>query len=77
MRQILTSPELCGWPASRVKQLSDESGNRQLVIKLRKLAGESTGVFLSDCAGHGTPGETGPCLVLAATQEEHPGVTGL
>jgi hypothetical protein len=40
-----------------VKQLSSESGNRQLIIKLRKRAGESTGVFLLYDAGHGTPGE--------------------
>jgi glycine betaine/choline ABC-type transport system substrate-binding protein len=77
MRQILTNPELCGWPASRVKQLSNESDNRQLVIKLRKWARETTGVFLLYFVGHGTPGEKGPCLTLTDTHEEHPDATGL
>jgi len=77
MRQILTNPELCGWPASRVKQLSNESDNRQLIVKLRKWARETTGVFLLYYVGHGTPGETGPCLTLTDTQEEHPDATGL
>lgn len=77
MRQILTNPELCGWPASRVKQLANESDNRQLIVKLRKWARETTGVFLLYYVGHGTPGETGPCLTLTDTQEEHPDATGL
>lgn len=77
MRQILTNPELCGWPASRVKQLSNESDNRQLIIKLRKWAAETTGVFLLYYVGHGTPGEKGPYLTLTDTLEEHPDATGL
>jgi glycine betaine/choline ABC-type transport system substrate-binding protein len=77
MRQVLTSPELCGWPASRVRQLSNESDNRQLIIKLRKWARETTGVFLLYFVGHGTPGEKGPCLTLTDTHEEHPDATGL
>ena len=63
MRQVLTNPELCGWPASRVKQLSNESDNRQLIIKLRRWARETTGVFLLYYVGHGTPGENGPCQI--------------
>jgi osmoprotectant transport system substrate-binding protein len=78
MRQVLTNPELCAWPASRVKHLSNESDNRQLIIKLRKWARETTGVFLLYYVGHGTPGdEKGPCLTLADTELEHPDATGL
>jgi len=77
MRQILTNPELCGWPASRVKQLSNESDNRQFIIKLRRWAQETTEVFLLYYVGHGTPGEKGPCLTLTDTQVEYPDVTGL
>lgn len=77
MRQILTNPELCGWPAPRVKQLSNESDNRQLIIKLRRWARETTGVFLLYYVGHGTPGENGPCLSLSDTQLEHPDATGV
>jgi glycine betaine/choline ABC-type transport system substrate-binding protein len=77
MRQILTNPELCGWPASRVRQLSNVSDNRQLIIKLRQWARETTGVFLLYFVGHGTPGEKGPCLTLTDTHEELPAATGL
>jgi glycine betaine/choline ABC-type transport system substrate-binding protein len=77
MRQVLTDPELCGWPASRVKQLSNESDNGKLSIKLRKWAQETTAVFLLYYVGHGTPGEKGPCLTLTDTQAEYPDDTGL
>jgi osmoprotectant transport system substrate-binding protein len=77
MRQILTDPELCGWPAARVKQLANVSDNRQIIIKLREWARNATGVFLLYYVGHGTPGEQGPCLTLTDTQEQHPDATGL
>jgi glycine betaine/choline ABC-type transport system substrate-binding protein len=77
MHQILTDPELCGWPAGRVKQLSNVSDNRRVLIKIREWAREATGVFLLYYVGHGTPGEQGPCLTLTDTQEQHPDATGL
>ncbi|OLE22807.1 MAG: hypothetical protein AUG49_17965 [Catenulispora sp. 13_1_20CM_3_70_7] len=77
MRQILTDPELCRWPPSRVKQLANVSDSRQVIIKLREWARKATGVFLLYYVGHGTPGEQGPCLALSDTQEQHPDATGL
>ncbi|HEY3872267.1 MAG TPA: hypothetical protein VGM10_28150 [Actinocrinis sp.] len=77
MHQILTDPELCGWPPGRVKQLANVSDSRQVIIKLREWAQKTTGVFLLYYVGHGTPGERGPCLTLADTQEQHPDATGL
>jgi osmoprotectant transport system substrate-binding protein len=78
MRQILTNPELCGWPASRVRQLSNESDHRQLIMKLRKWTQESTGVFLLYYVGHGTTDDNGGlCLTLCETRDEHPDATGL
>jgi len=77
MRQILTNPELCGWPPARVKVLANASDSRQVIIKLREWARKTTGVFLLYYVGHGTPGEQGPCLTLTDTQEQHPDATGL
>jgi len=77
MRQILTNPELCGWPPARVKVLANASDNRQVIIRLREWARKTTGVFLLYYVGHGTPGEQGPCLTLSDTQEQHPDATGL
>lgn len=77
MYQILTDPDLCGWPPARVKQLANASDNRQVLIKLREWARQATGVFLLYYVGHGTPGEQGPCLTLTDTQEQHPDATGL
>jgi glycine betaine/choline ABC-type transport system substrate-binding protein len=77
MRQMLTSPELCGWPASRVRQLSNVSDNRQLIVNLRQWARETSEIFFLYYVGHGTPDEKGPCLALTDTQLEYPDATGL
>jgi len=77
MRQILTNPELCGWPADRVTQLPNHSDSRRLIIKLREWARDTTGVFLVYYVGHGTPEKDGPCLTLTDTLLEHPDATGV
>jgi glycine betaine/choline ABC-type transport system substrate-binding protein len=77
MRQILTNPELCGWPANRVTQLPNQSGSHRLIIKLREWALDTTGVFLVYYVGHGTPEKDGPCLTLTDTVLEHPDITGV
>jgi glycine betaine/choline ABC-type transport system substrate-binding protein len=77
MRQILISPELCGWPASRVTQLPNESDRSRLIIKLREWARDTADVLLLYYVGHGTPQADGPCLALTDTELEYADVTGV
>jgi actin-like ATPase involved in cell morphogenesis len=78
MRQILTHPDLCGWPAGRVTVLEDPTDVRMLVKTLRGLARDTNDVLLVYFVGHGVMLRRGQlCLVLADTEADHADVTGL
>lgn len=77
MWQILTNPELCGWPASRVTQMPNLYDSSRLIVRLREEARSTTGVFLVYYVGHGTPANDGPCLTLTDTKPDHPDATGV
>lgn len=77
IRQVLTAPELCGWPPSQIKELFNVADSRQATIKLQKWAEQTTGTFLLYYVGHGTPSRNGPYLTLTDTQAKYPGVTSV
>ena len=53
MREVLTDPALCGWPATSVTSVRDASDPRTLMRTLRKLAGEAEETLLLYFAGPG------------------------
>lgn len=79
MHQMLTDPELGGWPYSRVTVIGDPVDSRHLALQLRGIAQDTVGALLIYFVGHGTPsphsGE--PVLALTDTQADGPDVTGL
>ena len=78
MRQVLTDPDLCGWPAEQVTVLADPSDVRRLVQTLRRLARNTDEVLLVYFVGHGVIMRRGHlCLALADTDAEDPDITGL
>lgn len=77
MRQILTTRELCAWPPSRVKELSNRPGRSRVTVKLQSWASEATGIFLLYYVGHGIPNKNGPYLTLTDSEAKHPGATSL
>jgi len=77
-REVLTDPELCGWPSACVDTAADSPDAARLARQLRRVAAETTGVLLVYFVGHGTITDDGQlCLVLTGTEAEDPDVTGL
>jgi glycine betaine/choline ABC-type transport system substrate-binding protein len=77
MRQVLTAPELCGWPPSQIKELFNYENSGQATVKLQKWAAQTTGTFLLYYVGHGTPSRNGPYLTLTDTKAEYTGATSV
>jgi glycine betaine/choline ABC-type transport system substrate-binding protein len=77
MRQVLTAPELCGWPPSQIKELFNYENSSQATVKLQKWAAKTTGTFLLYYVGHGTPSRNGPYLTLTGTKAEYTGATSV
>jgi hypothetical protein len=78
MRELLTDPGLCAWPAERTRVLKDPSDVRRLVQTLRRLARESADVLLVYFAGHGTISRRGKlCMILTDTESTDTDITGL
>src|SRR5580692_3419382 len=64
-REVLTDPELCGWPSARVDTVANPLDGARLARHLRRVAAETTGVLLVYFVGHGTITDDGQlCLVL-------------
>ncbi|MEV0266042.1 caspase family protein [Streptomyces sp. NPDC050617] len=78
MDQLLTDPELCGWPEDRVTVLEDFQDAARLALELRKLAEETTETLLVYFVGHGVISETGDlCLTTGDTDLRYPDLTAL
>ncbi|MFG1861072.1 caspase, EACC1-associated type [Microbispora bryophytorum] len=78
MYEVLTDPELCGWPEARVEVLANPVDNRAVAKLIRRLAQETSQVFLLYYVGHGTLTPRGDlCLTLADTEADAPDLTGL
>jgi hypothetical protein len=78
MRETLTDPALCGWPAERVIAWEDPTDVRPLVRDLRRLARQTLDVLLVYFVGHGTITPRGQlCMILADTDADNADITGL
>src|SRR6185437_11265433 len=73
MQAVLTSPELCGWPASNVVVPKATSDASHIGLTLRQLAGKATEVLLVYFVGHGMFGRNERFyLSLAGTDGQDP-----
>jgi glycine betaine/choline ABC-type transport system substrate-binding protein len=78
LREILTHPQLCGWPDERITVLHNPVDVRQLVTDLRQWAPDIDDVLLVYFVGHGTITPQGElCLALTDTDFTQSDVTGL
>jgi hypothetical protein len=78
MRDILTDPELCGWPRDRVMLFPDPENGGRFAQQLRRIAEHTTGVLLFYFVGHGTITRRGDlCLTLTDTEADGAEYTGL
>lgn len=76
--EVLTDPQLCGWPRDRVTVLLDPVDVRLILPDLRRLAMETEDTLLFYFAGHGTISTRGDlCLILSDTRAEHEDISGL
>jgi HEAT repeat protein len=77
MRQILTEPELCGWPEDRVRVIENKT-RVELEMELRSLTSDCDDVLLLYFVGHGVVLEDGElCWVLTDTALDNPDIAGL
>jgi len=78
MRDILTDPDLCGWPRDRVILFPDPENGGRFAQQLRRIAENTTGVLLVYFVGHGTITRRGElCLTLTDTEADGVEYTGL
>jgi uncharacterized membrane protein HdeD (DUF308 family) len=78
LREVLTDPGLCGWPAERTTVLKNPPDVRRLMQNLRRLAQDTEDVLLVYFVGHGTILRRGQlCLVLTDTEADDSDITGL
>ncbi|MFD1539581.1 caspase, EACC1-associated type [Nonomuraea guangzhouensis] len=78
LHQVLTDPNLCGWPAEQITLIPNPADVAGLVRTLRRLARDTTDVLLVYFVGHGIILQNGHlCLPLTGTDEGDPDVTGL
>ena len=78
MEQILTDPNVGGWPKERVSVFQDPDDVRDLTLQLRRIAERTSDLLLVYHVGHGTVLPRGElCLALSDTLSEHPDITGL
>lgn len=77
MRDVLTDPELCGWPKDRVSVIENKT-RVDLEQDLRRLASDCDDVLLLYFVGHGVVLEEGElCWVLTDTALDNPDIAGL
>ncbi|MEV4313574.1 caspase family protein [Actinocrispum sp. NPDC049592] len=78
MRDILTDPQLCGWPEDRVEVIANPVNPGRLAQRLRRIARDTRGVLLLYFVGHGTLTPDGElCLALSDTDAGDADLTGL
>ncbi|ALG10196.1 caspase, EACC1-associated type [Kibdelosporangium phytohabitans] len=78
MRELLTDPALCGWPADWIEPIVNPLSANHLAGQLTDLAEATTGVLLLYYAGHGTLAPRGDlCLTVTSTRSDRPKITGL
>lgn len=78
MRQALTDPRLCGWPAESVTLVSNPGSAAELAVTIARIAERTPGVLLLYYVGHGSMSVRGElCLTTTTTDAAHPSITGL
>ncbi|MCK2214335.1 caspase family protein [Actinomadura sp. ATCC 31491] len=78
LQTVLTDPQLCGWPNTKVVVLADPHDSRAVATRIRRLAQGVSDVLLLYYVGHGTLTPSGElCLSLTDTDAEAPDLTGL
>jgi glutamate transport system substrate-binding protein len=78
MRQLLATPELCGWPKERITVLENPTDAPRLLQNIRRLTRETDEVLLVYFVGHGVLQRRAQLsLVLADTDSDDSDLTGL
>ncbi|WP_084523896.1 caspase, EACC1-associated type [Nocardia inohanensis] len=78
VKDILTDPDLCGWPEGSVTVIEDPRRPIDIGRPIRDAADEATGALLVYFVGHGELSETNDlCLVVGETEQKHVELTSL
>ena len=78
MKEMLTDPALCGWPAERITEFPNPQNAGRFAQQLRRIAERTQGVLLLYFVGHGTITRRGEvCLVLTDSEADGAEFTGL
>ena len=78
MYELLVESGFCGWRKEQVSKIVNPANAGQLLLRLRRLAEETTGVLLLYFVGHGILSEQGElCLAVSDTDHSAPDATGL
>jgi hypothetical protein len=78
MYELLVESGFCGWREEQVSKIVSPANAGQLLLRLRRLAEETTGVLLLYFVGHGVLSEQGElCLAVSDTDHSAPDATGL
>ncbi|MER6666660.1 caspase family protein [Amycolatopsis japonica] len=78
MYDLLTDPDLCGWPEDRVVPIRDPASGSDLAQYLREIARETSDTLLVYFVGHGMLSDSAElCLTVSRTVPAHPDLTGL
>src|SRR5215813_6698396 len=78
MYELLVESGFCGWREEQVSKIVNPANVGQLLLRLRRLAEETTGVLLLYFVGHGVLSEQGElCLAVSDTDHSAPDATGL
>lgn len=78
MFDMLTDPELCGWPEDRVTIIENPENAAALAQQLRRIAEQTSDTLLVYFVGHGVISDLGDvCLAVHGTDLRDPDLTGL
>ncbi len=78
MYELLIESGFCGWREEQVSKIVNPANAGRLLLRLRRLAEETTGVLLLYFVGHGVLSDQGElCLAVSDTDHSAPDATGL
>jgi hypothetical protein len=77
-KQVLSDPDLCGWPDERITVLENPVNATRVIQQVRTLAAQAEDALLVYYAGHARLANRGRlCLTISDTEYGDPDITGI